>query len=321
MNFEALKTTPISSFCLTQLGYKVDRQHDSRSWRALTSPHGEKIITKTTPNANGHYLFKATTSDVSGTLVDLLLKVEQKTWSEIHAFFSHSIYISKKEKVVYAPSQKPVFLSPGAILDKIRTLHTPNNNYLTQRGMSEETIKKFKLSAAANHVFFPLFSIEKNNLVLRSAIRYSNFYGKKAQRFLGPRGDSFSLLVPRNHSFLPLLKKGQPLPGGQTILLFESPIDALSYWQLHPYLSQEKNLLLLSTCGSPASSFFSRFAELLLFLGCKKAKFLFDNDDFGRFLTRKLMGSVPKETEVAMLPSPLREKTGTSFFVLGRKNH
>jgi len=295
MNLETLKTTPIVQICLNKLGYEVDKKHDSKSWRALISQTGERIITKSCPNSNGHYLFKSTSNDVSGTVIDLLLKVEQKTWREINAIFSNDLDYQKNFNVAQKPSKAPVFLTPKAILAKMWLKHRKNENYLLSRGITQKTIANFNVSADKNTVFFPLVAVQGNKLSLKSAIKYSNFGGQKSQKFISTRGGSFSLLVPKNNPSVSLLKKGDCPKIPQKLLFFESPIDALSYFQLFLGELETCNFLLLSTCGSPSASFFENFSNTLTFFKAKSVCFEFDNDKYGELLSKKLLALLPQE--------------------------
>ena len=68
-----LKKIPLAEFCIQKLGYKPSKDKDSRLWRSLLSPTGHKIVAKSTPTPEGHYLFFCANEDIRGSLVDLLI--------------------------------------------------------------------------------------------------------------------------------------------------------------------------------------------------------------------------------------------------------
>ena len=86
---------------------------------------------------------------------------------------------------------------------------------------------------------------------------------------------AYSLLTPKN----------QELENHNTIMLFESPVDALSYAQLHP---QKRKAIYLSFCGSFGEKFEIQLLRLIKKLGIKHLVVCMDNDEAGRKYEKRL---------------------------------
>ena len=296
MDLDALKKTPIALFCTQNLGYTVDKKHDSKLCRTLISPCGEKILTRSTPNSNGHYLFKSTTSDAGGTLIDLLLKVEQKTWAEINDIFSYDLGCLSTKKNADISPQESTYLTAEEVREKTRLISSPNN-YLTSRGISSATLDDFGLQAARYHAFFPLKILQKGELKTVGAIKYYMSYGQSRKRFIGKKGASFSLLSP--------LKKKE---GNVSLLIFESPVDALSFWQIYKKGLLKGNYIFLSLCGRPSKVFLQNFSKIIDYFNANKVVYALDADNGGHEIYKLLKKYVNSSLNTVRILPPARHK-------------
>lgn len=80
INFNAFKRWSLVDFCVNQLGYKINKKSDSARWRCLKTPNGTTILIPSQPNKKGYYIWHALDEGKSGTIVDLLLKIEGMSW-------------------------------------------------------------------------------------------------------------------------------------------------------------------------------------------------------------------------------------------------
>ena len=280
MNFNEFKQFPLAEYCINTLNYKVDKKHDSRIWRALESPDGHKIITRSLPNEQGHYLYKSTTGNHCGSIIDLLQKGHGMSLSEIReSNFLTSPHIPQPSRAFLAsPKSQPVRITPTAFLG------SPTKNYLTRRGICLSTMELFDVGATPRHVVFPLWEFNSTNCFrIKTSIKYSTLLGINRCRFLGPRGGAVSFLKKK------LGQKGKN--SLRELYIFESPIDALSFFQIE---KPDGSFLFLSLCGTPTFSFRQSFPSLVRFLSVQRVLFALDNDDRGRVMTkllRSLLGS------------------------------
>ena len=185
MNFNEFKQFPLAEYCINTLNYKVDKKHDSRIWRALESPDGHKIITRSLPNEQGHYLYKSTTGNHCGSIIDLLQKGHGMSLSEIReSNFLTSPHISQPSRAFLAsPKSQPVRITPTAFLG------SPTKNYLTRRGICLSTMELFDIGATTHHVVFSLWEFDgTRSFKLKTSIKYYNHLGINRCRFSGPRG-------------------------------------------------------------------------------------------------------------------------------------
>ena len=73
MNHEINKI-PIADYLISNLGYKVKKDKDCRTWRALQSPEGENILANSLPLPDGNYIYKDLQNGKTATLSFLLKK-------------------------------------------------------------------------------------------------------------------------------------------------------------------------------------------------------------------------------------------------------
>lgn len=287
-DLDTLKRRPLAPFCLQHLGYKLDKQKSCRGWADLRSPKGFSILIRTQPNPNGHFGFTRRDGSGRGTIIDLL-KQEGWSWQQIIALANQGTptqlaapppsSLAKQAEIPHKPPSRSLFV-PFA--------KTPKDSYLEQRGISRQTLQLFQQGSLTRSVNFPLFELKQGGFKLFSSIRYSRGSAGHVKYFRsGPRGSSVSLLAQ-----FQLFHIGEFLPL-QGLYLFESPIDALSFAQLHWGKLPLHRCLLLSLCGNPGQAFLQAFPALLAFLRPKNLTYAFDNDKQGRAFAAEL-GAIAK---------------------------
>lgn len=275
---DEIKRVPLAEFCIRNLGYKPNQKHDSRLWRSLEAPNGCRIITKSKPNNNGHYLFRTADQSmqgVQGTIIDLLLKLHGYTMRQVLSEFCGP------QLQTYTPPTIPPSLPEKdedntCIVKKYIEAHdleTSFNNYYTKRGICKKTLDFFGVKATSQSAILPLYRLVEGKWRAQTALKY--YFDKKGHRKqflegLKKRG-GFSLLKPINTSLL----------GHSKLYMFESPIDALSYCQLH----NKPCALYLSLCGAITADFRGTAVTTLETLGIREVVLCLDNDKGGKNMT------------------------------------
>ncbi len=285
MSFDQLKRQPLAAFCIEELGYRPDPKKDSKRWRDLHSPQGFSVLVRSQPNANGHYGFTRRDGQGGGTIIDLL-KQEGWAWSKISQLAQEGI------AAAHVPSQRPPASSSKARKSTPPKLsafallkHTPQDNYLSWRGITRETLQLFNLGATRYTATFPLFALKGGKLQLTSSIRYTRQPdGGRGKYFSTARAGSFNFMAPFH---LKDLNSKLPL---QTLFVFESPIDALSFCQLFPHITAQRPTpwACLALCGNPGEAFFSGYSALLDFLCPLELAYCLDSDEPGQALAERL---------------------------------
>ena len=88
----------------------------------------------------------------------------------------------------------------------------------------------------------------------------------------------------------------------EVVALFESPIDALSYYELFG----PTKMLLVSLCGTPSKSQREGLVAKIRHFGLKKVRLCFDADEAGDAQACDLRKSLPLHFEVSRL-RPLKK--------------
>ena len=277
MNYEELKTIPLAEYCIKTLGYTIDREHDCKRWRVLRSPSNTKILTKSEPNKDGHYVYKTYNDTHKGSLVDLLMHEHGYDWQKIRSLIP-GIHLLPPE-VTTPKEQEP----PRVYNINLAPMHerpTPfsamnRDNYLTKRSISYDTLKAFDIGAMQYSTVFPLWNLESNGTFkVTAAIKYYMMNGESLKKVLGTKGSAVSILRPK--------KKNNIF--NRTVYFFESPIDALSYYQLLTPNVGDDNIYV-SICGNPSVKFQKRINEYLQRLRAVHVIFAFDNSKSGQKYT------------------------------------
>ena len=277
-SFEELKRVPLSEFCIERLGYKPNKGHDSRLWRSLVSPSGKKIITKNAPSKDGHYLFRCEDMGVGGSLIDLLLKVEGMDMAEIESRFG-GVSLDYVAPPAFENEDEKNVDNTERVKERMAELpkvgHSPERNYFTKRCISMATLRYFGLSASENRAIIPLYRRFSGRWVAQTSIEYLLENGAR-QRF-------FQKGLRRKGSYSILKKREKKLTDFSQAVLFESPIDALSFFQL-----KGKEALYISTCGSLSHALKTKLPLDLKNLGICEVILAFDSDEAGLRMTRAL---------------------------------
>jgi len=292
MDLEILKRKSIADICVNRLGYVPNKGHDSKLWRSLKSPNGHVIITKDIPSAKtGHYIFKCDELGVGGTIVDLLIHLHGYSFSSIFDYFGEGV------TPFYHPSYDPSPVTKEEYYDKDNTeavrqiisdykaCNEPTvDNYFTGRSIDQKVVDLFGLSTLCSQgsAIIPLYRLFEGRWAAQTAITYYVLgYGRVAtpgQVFTKglARKDSFSLLKPR----------GTRITDYRSAIIFESPVDALSYFQMNG-----TEALYISTCGTLTNAFKSSIPLVFNQIGIRRVTLSLDNDDAGRRMTDQLRES------------------------------
>ena len=275
----ALKKIPLDQFCINELGYTPFKPKDSKLWRCLIGPHGYKIITKSVPNKNGDYLFLCPEKEVKGSILNLLvllhgydpLGILVTFCSSKRSFYKPVIYskLDHKNTTEFVKKEYDAYLNKCANMPY---------NYLTMRGINAEIIEYFKIPVASQELFIPLYILKNGTWEVATAIRYVFDQNNDRQRYflkgLKKQG-SYTLFTPQK----------RPIEHYSVLMIFESPIDALSYVQLFP---DEREAIFMSFCGGFGEVFKE---QLLLFLEkvkISKIAICVDNDTMGNSVCTSL---------------------------------
>lgn len=272
MELDKIKRIPLASFCMQRLNYTPNKGHDSRLWRSLKSPEGDTIITKSLPNQNGHYLFKCHERDVSGSIIDLLQNVHGMTFNRILQLFDNTTPYPLSTSIT--PLQKSD-TDNTCVVDEylIRYSENDRNNYLTKRGIANDTIRYFGLTAQEKTFAMPLWRLLKGKWVKQTSIVYTILHGHRMRFFqkgLQKKG-SFTIFTTKNWE------------AKRTVFFFESPIDAISFYQMY-----KEEGIYISTCGTLTHAFLKDIPHVLSFLKIKNVVIAFDNDVAGNHMSQAL---------------------------------
>jgi hypothetical protein len=296
-SFEELKRVPLSEFCVERLGYKPNKGHDSRLWRSLVSPSGKKIITKNAPSKDGHYLFRCEDMGVGGSIIDLLLYVEGMDMAEIESRFG-GVSLDSIPPPAFENEDEKDRDNTERVKDRMAELpkvgHSPERNYFTRRGISTETLQYFGLSASENRTIIPLYRRFSGRWVAQTSIQYLLENGER-QRF-------FQKGLRRRGSYSILKKREKKLRNFSQAVLFESPIDALSYFQL-----KGKEALYISTCGSLSQALKTQLPLDLKKIGICEVSLAFDNDLAGARMISALRSVLGAEGFKVSVESPKKK--------------
>lgn len=287
MSLENLKRINIADFAQERLGFVPERGGDSRLWRKLVKD-GVKIWTCVVPGRSGHFLY-GSSSFRGGTLIDLLKNLG---WSDEQILNLDNCPPSPPKPFFGKIPDSPTvarWLRPLALETIFSTLPLPEKapfpNFFSKRGLTEATRIKFGLSADASTTIFKLYILSKKGVPKPvSAIKYTlrPKSNKTIKRFFAARGSAINLLSPS-----PFQNLKNP-----RLYVFESPIDALSFYQIFAEKLQE-NIILVSTCGNPTHDFVASWPRWLSFLSPSLIAIFFDWDAAGDGFAKKLLEATP----------------------------
>lgn len=270
----------------------INKGKDSKKWRSLTSPTGRSIIVKSSPNNNGEY-FYVESGGGGGTIIELLEQIEAWNFTKILELTKETIVPNYTAVKTNKESQKPTFLTEKQVQELASPYKTiPNFNYLNSRGISNKVIQRLNLYTSEDTCLFWLYDLEDGKWYKKSAIRYyfSLFSNRRGKRFLASRAGCVSIITPCN-----------TIEFSDFIFFFESPVDAVSFYQLHYSVIRNKKIALISTCGSLTRSFLSSINEKMNFFKPKCIYLCFDNDFAGKEMAVKVNKALLVNCEVKYL--------------------
>lgn len=310
-NWDELKRKSLAEFCIDELGYRVDRKSDSRRYRALRAPttRDEKIIVPSDPQENDHYIYFAADGSHGGTLIDLLLNVHMMTLEEVRERFLYRrlSFDSFPPRRVALPAPPKAPPSPKYSVEEVVALvkaeiakyplaHESGCFLGWKRGIKADVLKAFGVRGNRYSAVFPLVEVIDGELIPRTAITYK-LRGDMTTKpwFLSgtPRKGSFCLLVP----------EGVRLDTPQEAIIFESPIDALSFYQ-----HRREPVLYLASCGNLSQELLESWPRQLRELGVACVDLCMDIDKAGRDMERRLW------TAFGFPPEAFKEKWGVDLY-------
>jgi hypothetical protein len=290
MKFDDLKRVDLVAFCINKLGYEIVKGKDTRrNWRVLKSRNGTKILTKNSPNSNGHIVYRnMSNSHESGTLIDLLLKVEGLDYSQIRDMYCGGG--DDYEPVPLPPrneGEEDIDVDNTAFIKSLmEEMPSPENsllnNYLNKRGISTETMKHFSVGATSSF-YTPLWRLVDGSWRAQTLCKYFYDYSGKSRQL-------FQKGLQKKGAVSILKQKGMPFEKYKKAIIFESPIDALSYFELF-----RSNCIYMSSCGALSNAQIANIPFLLSAIGVEDVVLAFDNDEAGDQFTAKLSPSLWRE--------------------------
>ncbi len=298
-DIERIKRIPLANWCIEHLGYIPNKAHDSKLWRSLISPKGEKIITKDVPNEQGHYLFKCQTQEASGSIIDLLINLEgYDLRGALDLFIGVTLPLpsSSTPFVKVEKENKDNTLEVSRVFRKQSAMNVMYPNYLSSRGISKSTIEYFGLSPLLDSITIPLYRRSKGRWVAQTSIRY--YFDQERVRYR-----LFQKGLSKKGAYSILKEKARSITSFSTVAFFESPIDAISHAQLRNY----PDVLYMSTCGSISHDFLFFLPSDLHSLSVSKVLLCFDNDVAGQAMTTNLSAHLRSHSIPFSIDIPLKK--------------
>ena len=238
---------PLIDFALSKLGWRLVKEKSTQKEVVLHHPTHGKILVPTQRNPRtGHWVYCSLTHQGGGTLLDLLWQAKWSCMAIKSLASSYPPFHEQHDASLSKPS-KPLITAPkqqeAVAQAKLHAIsNSQDNTYLHQRGIQTSTYQAFdQLRVTSYKAVFGLYKDFESqaNGRLCSTITYQ--FDRE-----GNRTKYFQKDLPRG---LSVLKGHGP---ATTLVLTESPIDALSYRQLQ--LTKEPTACTasqyISTCGS-----------------------------------------------------------------------
>jgi len=255
-----------------ELGWQVDRKHDSAMWRALKhSTIPNKILISAKLDKYGREFFIDHQGGGGGLKQLLALHDLDKN---VHFSPSPYIPLSLPREVENVP-----FVDPRVFLEAVPLVYKLPNNYLDARKIDKNVQKSFRIKGYYNCIYFPLFSL--STLQVGSYIRYLD-KGKLFAKGIG-RGNKVWLGRASKQTI-------------EQLIITESPIDALSYFQLY----RPEKALFIATCGSLTREFKASIPSFLKRIGVRKVVLAMDNDEAGKRYTDTLSSLLSGKVKVSI---------------------
>jgi hypothetical protein len=244
-------------------GFAKDRRRSTRRWPVLENAEGRKLIVGHNQNTREYFYFNPEDRRDRGTVVDYVvgkLHVDTSTkegWQQLHEYIgrytgdlSHILANRTTGAVESQPAKEAT--RSKAMSHFFRLDPFTNTNYLMEkRGLSVDTIghrafigkifnKTFVSKKTGETVINTVFPMESEQGTTAILLKNNSPTGLVNGHTWGERLESIWVSnMPHNH---------RP----KEMLICESPIDALSYHQLHPP-KEPYDRLYVATGGQPSS--------------------------------------------------------------------
>lgn len=200
------------------MGYQLDKKESSRSSLVMRHSDGDKIVVAT--GADGHGIFFSVKNPASGSVIDFVM-------------YRYGVSLGHARKVLRAynpsfpptapraaiPKPLPISHDRAALLDQWHRFAPCHSVYLVSRGLQPATIAAFSERIRTD---------ERGNTVFRhDDLTGLSGWEKKNQNFTGFSAGGKKGFFAYKVGIPP---KAEP----PRIVIAESAIDALSFYQLHP---------------------------------------------------------------------------------------
>lgn len=276
----------LAQFAVNQYGYKVDKKDSTPKWITLRNEADDKLLVHKNPN--GHWSFSNLRDNTQkGSIYDLVKKEEP------HLSFPQIVEkLTKYQPSVQpeldsAPSSKNVFDRDH--LNNIYKANEKNMAYMIRERKIDPDIllndPKFK-----DKVF-----IHKKDDYTNTAFPISN-KGKSISGFIVKNSKWSGYMITSEHQdslWVSNTDKNKPV---EKIFVTESPIDAISHYQLNKEKLKDKNIVYMATGGSPTKGHHQLIDTFIKLRADSSKKDLvesiYDNDVAGRQFTSKMVGEL-----------------------------
>jgi len=244
-------------------GFSKDRRKSTRRWPVLENAEGRKLIIGNNQKTNEYFYYNPEDSRDRGTIVDYVidkLHIDTATregWQQLHEFIGRYTgdlsHLDKSRSADMVESQPPADTSRSkAMSHYFRLDPLTNTDYLMdRRGMTVDTLghrafigkifnKTFVSKKTGETVINTVFPMESEQGITAILLKNDSPTGLVNGHTWGERLESIWVSnLPKGH---------QP----KEMLICESPIDALSYHQLHPP-KEPYDRVYVATGGQPSS--------------------------------------------------------------------
>ncbi|MCX6212808.1 toprim domain-containing protein [Spirosoma sp.] len=244
-------------------GFSKDRRKSTRRWPVLENAEGRKLIIGNNQKTNEYFYYNPEDSRDRGTIVDYVidkLHIDTATregWQQLHEFIGRYTgdlsHLDKSRSTDMVESQTPADTSRSkAMSHYFRLDPLTNTDYLMdRRGLTVDTLghrafigkifnKTFVSKKTGETVINTVFPMESEQGITAILLKNDSPTGLVNGHTWGERLESIWVSnLPKGH---------QP----KEMLICESPIDALSYHQLHPP-KEPYDRVYVATGGQPSS--------------------------------------------------------------------
>lgn len=244
-------------------GFAKDRRRSTRRWPVLENTEGRKLIVGHNQNTREYFYFNPEDSRDRGTIVDYVVgklnadTLSKEGWQQVHEYIGR--YTGDLAHVVNNRADGSLESQPAKEATRSKAMShffrldpLTNTDYLMEkRGLTVDTIGN---RAFIGKIFNKTFVSNKTGeIVINTVFPMENEQGTTAILL---KNDSPTGLV-NGHTWGERLESiwVSNLPKGhqpKEMLICESPIDALSYHQLHPP-KEPYDRLYVATGGQPSS--------------------------------------------------------------------